>query len=61
MDINCGTALLNALKERYFHVYFYIFWVQTISEIVCYCLSGLDVWLWPVLTLNVIKRENMLS
>ena len=38
-----GTTSLNALKVRYFSVYFYIFGVQTVSEIVYYCLSGLDV------------------
>ena len=36
---------INALKVRYFSVYFYGFFFQTVSEIVCYCLSGLDVWL----------------
>ena len=44
-DVDRGTTSLNALKMRYFSVYFYIFGVQAVSEIVCYCLSGLDVWL----------------
>ena len=38
-----GTTSLTALKVHYFSVYFYIFWVLTVSEIVCYCLSGFDV------------------
>ena len=58
-DVDRGTTVLNALKVRYFSIYFIIFEVQTVSEIVCYCLSGLDVWLQPGSTLSGIKRENM--
>ena len=36
---------INALKVRCFSEYFYIFGAQTVSELVCYCLSDLDVWL----------------
>ena len=42
-DVDRGTTSLNELKVRYDSVYFYIFWIQTSSEIVCYCLSGLGV------------------
>ena len=44
-DVDRGTTSLNTLKMSYFCVCFYIFGVQTVSEIVCYYLSGLEVWL----------------
>ena len=43
-DVDKGTNSLNALKVRYFSIGFCTFWVQTISENVCYCFSGLEVW-----------------
>ena len=45
MTVDRGTTSLNAVTVRYFRVYLYILRVQPVSEIVCYCLSGLDVWL----------------
>ena len=42
-DVDRGTISFNALQECYFSVYFYICWVQTVSEIVCY------IYIFPIL------------
>ena len=49
-DVDKGSISLNALKVRYFSAGFYTFWFQTVSEIVCYCVSDLEVWKIACLT-----------
>ena len=43
-DVDRGTTLLNALKVCCLSICFFIFGVQTVSEIVCYGTNGLEVW-----------------
>ena len=58
-DVDRETTSLNALKVCYFSICFFIFGIQTVSEIVCYCTSGLEVREIACFNAKRIKRENI--
>ena len=43
-DVDRGTTSLYTLKVCYFSICFFIIGIQTVSEMVCYCTNGLEVW-----------------